>query len=80
MEREQRPQRLRIYLAVAIAAAVVASFAAGYLAALAGAPPSPTPGLTLVDDAGRFVTVPVEVKRVVTLGPSVTEITFAIGL
>jgi len=51
------------------------------LALLAGcgrAPPR-APGIAVVDDAGRRVTVGIPVRRIVSLAPSVTELLFAIG-
>jgi len=35
---------------------------------------------TVTDETGRSVTVPVEVKRIVTLAPNLTETVFALGL
>jgi len=55
------------------------------LAALFACSPARTPtedhssGVQLKDDAGRVVTVPQHVDRVITLAPNLTEIVFAIG-
>ncbi|MCX7854908.1 MAG: ABC transporter substrate-binding protein [Anaerolineae bacterium] len=46
-------------------------------------PPTPTPSLypmTVTDMAGREVTIPAEVQRIVSLSPANTEILFALGL
>lgn len=39
----------------------------------------PQPALTLVDDAGRTVALPALPRRVVSLGPSITETVYALG-
>lgn len=39
-----------------------------------------TPARVFTDDTGRLVPVPVEVRRIVSLAPSVTETLFALGL
>jgi iron complex transport system substrate-binding protein len=41
--------------------------------------PSPAPTLTLMDQTGREVTLPVPPRRIVSLVPSVTEVLFAIA-
>ena len=42
-------------------------------------PQSPSATQELTDDAGRNVTLPARVERVITLAPNLTEIVFAIG-
>ncbi|HXQ69288.1 MAG TPA: helical backbone metal receptor, partial [Pyrinomonadaceae bacterium] len=41
--------------------------------------PGPSATQQLTDDAGRNVTLPARVERVITLAPNLTEIVFAIG-
>jgi iron complex transport system substrate-binding protein len=42
-------------------------------------PEAPTTTRQITDDAGRSVTIPVKVERVITLAPNLTEIVFAVG-
>ena len=67
-------RRFLIFLGVLLLAAAIACSRAR----------TPTPGaasstLQLTDDAGRIVTVPRRVDRIITLAPNLTEIVFAIG-
>ncbi len=75
MTRFRRPGTLRI-----------AAFVAGLLAALSGcgrpaapAVKAPDAGSTCLDDLGREVRVPAQVRRIVSLAPACTEILFAVG-
>jgi iron complex transport system substrate-binding protein len=45
----------------------------------AAAVPAPAKGTTIVDQAGRTVTVPDNPKRIISLAPNITEILFAVG-
>jgi iron complex transport system substrate-binding protein len=70
----QRGRRLSVLLI--IVAALVAAAACGRRDT---AGPSQSQTRQVTDEAGRSVTVPVKVTRIVTLAPSLTEIVFAIG-
>ena len=74
---------LLLYLLAAILTAAVAACAPTPVAPTATPiPPTATPGpfpLTLIDNLGHEVTLPVLPQRVVSLAPSNTEILFAVG-
>lgn len=72
--------RKRLLTVILIVVALASGFAGGYGASLATRPPAEVEALTLIDDLGRVVSVPLEVKRIVSLAPSTTEILFALDM
>ena len=81
-----RGRRRRIFLGAAIFCATL-GFAAHAALVVASAAVSPQSGAAktesariVTDEIGRKVTIPAEVKRVVTLAPSLTETIYALGL
>jgi iron complex transport system substrate-binding protein len=73
-------RRLRIASAAALAAALLAACGErGSDGARASAPPAADSAVSLVDDAGRTVTLRGPARRIVALVPSVTETVVALG-
>lgn len=73
------PSARKLLLALFVVAAIVVSFAGGYVISQATRE-TPAEALTVIDDFGRIVSVPVPVERIVSLAASNTEIIFALGL
>lgn len=80
MEQQVGFRKTRALFVLGIIVAIVVSFGLGYFSASLTIRPLAPTGPTLVDDAGRVVSIPLEVTRIVTLAPSTTELAFAIGL
>jgi len=67
--------------AVLIASAMPRASASPRVAARASSQSAETPaGRVVTDDVGRRVTMPAEVKRIVSLAPNLTEIVYALGI
>lgn len=73
------PLALFIVVILVVAGAAVA-VTAGYYALHPASPSSPGRTLTVTDDLGRTVTVPVDPSRVAVLSPSIMDIMFRLGL
>ncbi len=73
------PLALFIVVILVVAGAAVA-VTAGYYALRPASPSSPGHTLTVTDDLGRTVTVPVDPSRVAVLSPSIMDIMFRLGL
>jgi len=70
----------QVYPALALALLILAAFSGGYLANLASDDDDSQPdeGITVIDGAGRTVTVPDNPGRIVSLAASATETIFAL--